>query len=354
HYDRFLIATGAVPRNPFPGGGLDGVFAVRHLEDGLRLLRRVQEGPSGRVAVVGGGYVGLEMAAAFRARGGKVHLLQRGPRLLSSMDADMTDGLAEWVGQAGVEVHLDAKVKGFAEGGTPGRLARVEARQDLDADLAVVAVGVEPATAFAVKAGVASTKEGHILVDDQMRTNFHDVWAAGDCVAARHLLTGRPTAVPLALPSNRMGRVAGDSIAASTERIPAPSLFFPGLLGTAIVRVFGLSFAQTGLTEQACKAEGIDCAASLVESKSKAGYMPEADDMAVKVVAERGTGKLLGVQVAGPEAAALRINAAAVALHAGLKVGRLAEVETAYAPHFSPVWDPLIVAAEQCAKEVRR
>ncbi|HEX2066898.1 MAG TPA: FAD-dependent oxidoreductase, partial [Candidatus Thermoplasmatota archaeon] len=144
HYDRFLIATGAVPRNPFPGGGLDGVFALRHLEDGLRLLRRVQEGRCGRVAVVGGAYLGLEMAAAFRARGSKVQLLQRGPRLLPSMDADMTDGLAEWVTQAGVEVHLDAKVKGFAEGGTPGRLARVEARQDMDVDLAVVAVGVAP------------------------------------------------------------------------------------------------------------------------------------------------------------------------------------------------------------------
>jgi NADPH-dependent 2,4-dienoyl-CoA reductase/sulfur reductase-like enzyme len=160
--------------------------------------------------------------------------------------------------------------------------------------------------------------------------------------------------MPLALPSNRMGRVAGDNIAASTESIPAPSLFFPGVIGTAITRVFGLAFAKTGLTEEECKAEGIDCATALVESKSKAAYMPDAGDMAVKVIAERGTGKLLGVQVASPEDAGLRINAAAVAIHAGLKVGKLAEVETAYAPPFSPVWDPLIVAAEQCTKEVRK
>lgn len=354
HYDKLLIATGAAPRNPIPGGDLEGVFAIRHLGDGLRLMERMQQSDCDCVAVVGGGYVGLEMAAAFQARASEVHLLQRGPRLLSSMDADITDGLNDWVEEAGIRVHLNAEVKRFSEGKAPGQLARVEAKKPLDVDTAIVAVGVQPATEFAVKAGVLATKEGHILVDDQMRTNFHDVWAAGDCVAARHILTGRPASVPLALPSNRMGRVAGDNIAASTESIPGPSLYFPGVIGTAITRVFGLAFAQTGLTEQACRAEGIDCVTALIESKSKAAYMPDAGDMAVKVVAEHTSGKLLGVQLVGPEDAGLRINAAAVAIHAGLKVGKLAEVETAYAPPFSPVWDPLIVAAEQCAKEVRK
>ncbi|MEA3203252.1 MAG: hypothetical protein QOI63_927 [Thermoplasmata archaeon] len=353
HYDKLLLATGATPRNPFPGGDLEGVFALRHLGDGLRLMARLQEAPCDRVAIVGGGFLGLEMAAAFQARAGEVHLLQRGPRLLTTFDADMTDGLPEWLGQAGIQVHLDADVKRFAEG-EPGQLGAVEAKKTIDADLAIVAVGVQPATEFAVKAGVASTKEGHLLVDDQMRTNFHDVWAAGDCVAPRHIVTGRPTPTALALPSNRMGRVAGDNIAASTETIPAPSLYFPGVVGTAITRVLGLAFAQTGLTEQACQAEGIECVSALVESKSQAAYMPDAADMAVKVVAERATGKLLGVQIAGPEDAGLRINAAAVALLAGMKVGKLADAETAYAPPFSPVWDPLLVAAEQCAKEIRR
>lgn len=353
HYDKLLIATGAAPRNPFPGGGLEGVFAIRHLGDGLRLMERLQAEACDTVAVVGGGYVGLEMAAALQARAGEVHLLNRGPRLLSSMDADITDGLNDWVEEAGIQVHLNADVKRFGEG-KAGQLGSVEAKKPLGVDTAIVAVGVQPATEFAVKAGVSATKEGHILVDDQMRTNFHDVWAAGDCVAARHILTGRPTSVPLALPSNRMGRVAGDNIAASTESIPGPSLYFPGVIGTAITRVFGLAFAQTGLTEQACKAEGIDCVTALIESKSKAAYLPDAADMAVKVVAEQGTGKLLGAQLVGPEESGLRINAAAVAIHAGLKVGKLAEVETAYAPPFSPVWDPLIVAAEQCAREVRK
>lgn len=351
HYDKLLIATGAEPRNEFPGRDLRGVFSVRHVGDGVRILRYLNEKKVDQVAVVGAGYVGLEMAAAFQVRGAEVHVYQRGPRVLTSMDADITDGLEQWLSEAGLHIHLNAKVTGFS--GTDGQLKRVDG-PDLDVDAALVAVGVRPVTDFAQKANVATTKEGHILVDDQMRTNYHDVWAAGDCVAPRHMVTGRPTPMALALPSNRMGRVAGDSIAASLEKIPAPSLFFPGVIGTVITRIYGLAFAQTGLTETAAKAEGMDVVSALIESKSKAGYMPGVSDMAVKVVAEAHSGRLLGVQLAGPEESGLRINAAAVALQAGLKVSKLAEVETAYAPSFSTVYDPIIVAAEQCAKLIRK
>lgn len=352
HYDKLLIATGSRARNPFKGGQLAGVHTVRHLDDGLRVTAQTLKAKN--VAVVGGGYLGLEMAAAFKARGVDVDLLTRGKRLLTSMDADITDGLTEWLEHAGITVHLEAGVKGFAAGKREGHLGSVEAKKDVAADAAVVAVGVEPATEFAVKSGIQTTKEGHILVDDNMHTNYHDVWAAGDCVAARHIVTGRPTAMPLALPANRMGRVAGDAIGASTEKIPGPCMYFPGVLGTTITHLFGLAFAQTGITLGQAKAEGIDAVAALIESKDKASYMPGAADMAVKVVAERGSGKLLGVQLACPSEAALRINAAAVALQAGMKVHKLAEIETAYAPHFSPVYDPLIVAAGECAKLIKK
>ncbi len=353
-YDKLLIATGSSPRNPFPGRDLAGVFTIRHVGDGVRLIRHLRESDTRRVAIVGGGYVGLEMASAFLELGADVHLLARGERLLSSMDPDMTDGLEEWIEEQGITLHRKADVKGFAPGKTPGGLGRVEAKNDLDVDLAVVAVGVEPNTQFAVKAGVHSTKTGHLLVDDNMHTNFHDVWAAGDCVAARHLVTGRPTPMALALPSNRMGKVAGDNIAASLSKIPAPSMSFPGVLGTQVTRVHGLAFAQTGITETEAKKEGMDPVAYLVESKTKAGYMPGVADMALKLVAEPGTGKLLGCQLAGPEEVALRINTAAVAIQAGLTAKKLAEVETAYAPPFSPVYDPIVVAAAELAKLVRK
>lgn len=355
HYDKLCIATGASALNPLKGGDLKGVFALRHAWDGVRLMEHVDSGKSKRFAIVGGGFVGLEMAEAFHKRGTEVHLFQKGPRLLTSFDADITDGLSEFAQAKGIKLHLDAEVKSLAEGKREGHAGVVRSNgKDVSVDGVLVAVGVKPSTGFATKAGVHALSTGHLLVDDTMRTNFHDMWAAGDCVAARHLITGRPTGMPFALPSNRMGRVAGDSIAASLERIPGAIQSFSGVVGTGIVRFFGLGFAQTGLNEAQARKEGFDVATSLVEAKSKAAYMPGSRDMAVKMVADRDSGKLLGVELAGPEDSVLRINAAAVALQAGMTARKLSEVETAYAPPFSMVWDPILVAASEIAKEIRK
>ncbi len=354
HYDKLCIATGTEAANPFKGGDLGGVFTLRHITDGVRLMEHVDSAKSKRIGIVGGGYIGLEMAEAFHKRGAEVHIITKG-RPLAAFDADMTDGLQGFLTEKGIQVHNDTEVKGLGAGRRQGQVGVIHTKgQDLHVDAVLVAVGVKPQTGFAAKAGIHALSSGHLLVDDQMRTNLHDVWAAGDCVAPRHIVTGRPTGLALALPSNRMGRVAGDNIAASTERIPGPSLFFPGVLGTTITRVFGLGFAQTGLSEEVAKKEGFDAVTSLVESKSHAAYMPEAHDMAVKLVADRDTGKLLGAQIAGPADSVLRIDAAAVAIQSGLTARNLADVETAYAPPFSPVWDPLLVAAGELAKKTRK
>lgn len=355
HYDKLCVATGTEAANPLKGGDLGGVFTLRHLPDGVRLMERIDSAKAKCVGIVGGGFVGLEMAEAFHKRGAEVHVVTKG-RLLPMFDADITDGLEPFLQERGIQVHSNTEVKGLAEGKRKGEVGLLETghKGGVPVDTALVAVGVRPQTAFATKSGVHALSSGHLLVDDNMRTNLHDVWAAGDCVAPRHLITGRPTGVALALPANRMGRVAGDSIAASTERIPGPSLLFAGVVGTALTRLFGLAFAQTGLTEEHAKKEGFDVATSLVESRNKAAYMPEAHDMAVKLVADRDTGKLLGAQLAGPAESALRINAAAVAIQAGLTVKKLAEVETAYSPAFSPVWDPMLTAASELAKDVRK
>lgn len=355
HYDKLCIATGSGPLNPLKGGDLKGVFALRHVWDGVRLMEHVDSAKAKRFAIVGGGPLGLEMAEAFHKRGTEVHLFQKGPHLLPQFDADITDGLDQFVEAKGITVHLDAEVTGLSEGKREGHAGTVHSnKKDVTVDGVLVAVGVKPSTGFATKGGVHALSTGHLLVDDNMRTNFHDVWAAGDCVAARHLITGRPTGMPLALPSNRMGRVAGDSIAASLERIPGPTQFFAGVVGTTVMRIFGLGFAQTGLNEKQARKEGFDVAVSLVESKSKAAYMPGSRDMALKMVADRDSGKVLGVELAGPEDSVLRINAAAVALQAGMTAKKLSEVETAYAPPFSTVWDPLLVAAGEIAKSVRK
>lgn len=354
HYDKLCIATGTEAANPFKGGDLGGVFTLRHITDGIRLMEHVDSAKAKRIGIVGGGFLGLEMAEAFAKRGAEVHLVTRG-RALPSFDADMTDGLQQFLTEKGIRVHADTDVKGLGEGKRKGQVGVIHAKgADIQVDAVLVAVGVKPQTGFATKGGIHALSTGHLLVDDQMRTNLHDVWAAGDCVAARHLITGRPAGVPLALPANRMGRVAGDNIAASTERIPGPSLFFPGVLGTTVTRIFGLGFAQTGLSQEEAKKEGFDIVTSLIESKSRAVYMPDAHDMAVKLVADKDSGKLLGAQIAGPADSVLRIDAAAVAIQAGLTARKLADVETAYAPPFSPVWDPLLVAAGELAKQTKK
>lgn len=355
HYDKLCIATGTEAANPFKGGDLGGVFTLRHLTDGIRLMEHIDSAKTKSVGIVGGGYLGVEMAEAFHKRGAEVHLVTKG-RVMPQFDADITDGLEPFLEERGIHVHSGTEVTALAAGKRQGKVGAVETKggKPIAVDTALVAVGLRPHTAFATKAGIHALSSGHLLVDDQMRTNLHDVWAAGDCVAPRHVITGRPTGVALALPANRMGRVAGDNIAASTELIPGPSLFFPGVLGTAITRIFGLGFAQTGLSEELAKKEGFDVATTLVESRNKAPYMPDSQDMAVKMVADRDSGKLLGVELAGPAESALRINAAAVAIQAGLTVKKLAEVETAYAPPFSLVWDPMLTAASQLAKDVKR
>lgn len=359
-YDKLLLAMGTEPLNPFPGGELEGVFTVRHIGDGVRLVQHVEASKGKRVGIVGGGFLGLEMAEAFQKRGAKVTLFQRGDRLLSMMDEDMTQGLDGMLTEAGVTVHLDAEVRGFApkegkakgeEGG--GRVGTVLAKKDVDIDAAVVAIGVRPATEWAIKTGLDCTPEGFLLTDTQMKTNLHDVYAAGDCVAATHLITEKPVPLPLALPANRMGRIAGENIAHAFGAEGGAS-HFTGVIGTQITQVFGLGIAMTGLTQTQAEAHDFEVASYLLEAPNKAGYMADVADMAVKLVADAGSGRLLGAQIVGPAESALRIDTVAVALRAKMNVRQLSEVETAYAPSFSPVYDPVINAATQLAKDLRK
>lgn len=355
-YDKLLLAMGTEPLNPFPGGELEGVFTLRHIGDGVRLLTHLESHKAKKVAIVGGGFLGLEMAEAFRRREAKVTLLQRGDRLMSMLDPDITQGLDAMLDEAGVHVVLNAEVKGFAprEGKGDGtRLGSVLADKDVDADAAIVAIGVRPATEWAVKAGLDCTPEGYILTDTQMKTNLHDVYAAGDCVAPTHLVTEKPTPMPLALPANRMGHVAGDNIAHAFGAEGAAQ-HFTGVVGTAVTQVFGVGIAKTGLTETEAKEHDFEALSFLLESPNKAAYMPDAADMAVKLVADGATGRVLGAQIVGPAESAIRIDMVAVALRAKMTVRQLAEVETAYAPTFSPVYDPVVNAATQLAKLLRK
>jgi NADPH-dependent 2,4-dienoyl-CoA reductase/sulfur reductase-like enzyme len=240
----------------------------------------------------------------------------------------------------GVDVRLGTPVEGFE----PGRVLLPEGGA-LDAELVVLGLGVTPNSELAGDAGADRGRRGALVVDRRQRTTLDGVYAAGDCCESHHLVSGRATHVALGTVANKQGRVAGINLGGGYAT-------FPGVVGTAITKVCELEVARTGLTEREAAAEGFAAVAATVEATTIAGYLPDARPMALKVVAERGTGRLLGGQIVGHERSAKRIDTLAVALHARLRVDELIDLDLAYAPPFSSTWDPVHHAARQLAKEI--
>ena len=235
-------------------------------------------------------------------------------------------------------MRLEHPVAGFAG---DERVRAVEAGgQHFPAEIVIVSVGVQPGVALARGAGIVLGSTGAVAVDDRQRTNISGIWAAGDVAEARHLVTGRPAYIPLGTTANKQGRVAGTN-AAGGEAV------FGGIVGTNVVKVFDLQAAQTGLSERRARAEGFAVETVSVTANARAHYMPEHPPIHVKLIYERGSQRLLGAQMVGVEGVAKRIDVAAAALHAGWTTEDLAGLDLAYAPPFAPVWDPILVAANQ-------
>ncbi|MDP9438509.1 MAG: FAD-dependent oxidoreductase [Actinomycetota bacterium] len=338
-YDRLLIATGASPVGlTIPGIGLSGVFNLDVMEDAISIQDHLRKHRPKRAVIAGGGYIGLEMAENLVRLGMHVTLVQRGDQLFSSVDTDVAAPIDGELERHGVDVSLCDTVVQACEG-SHGRVTDVLTSEGaVPADLVVMAVGVRPSVGLVRSAGVALGETGAIAVDERLRTNVPDVYAAGDCAEHYHRLLGRPAWVPLGTTANKQGRVAGRNAAGGDEA-------FSGILGTAITRVFDLEVARTGFTEGEAKAEGLDYVATTLDSRNHAGYMPDAKPLTVKLVAEKGTGRLLGAQAVGRGGADKRIDVAAAALYAGLTVEDLTRLDLEYAPPFNGVWDPLQVAA---------
>lgn len=335
-YDDLLLATGCEPEAPFAVEPLEGLFVVRHLENGAAMRAFLDAARPSRAVIVGGGYVGVEMAEAFVARGLRVTMVLRRRRTLGeSLDEEMSDRVLAALERAGVEVVV-AQATGVVGD------ARVEAVRttagDLPADVAVLATGVKARSDLARQAGCALADRDAVVVDRAMRTSVPHVYAAGDCATVWHRLLDRQVFLPLALGANRGGRVAGENVAGGRD-------LHPGVLGTAITRFFEWEVARTGLTEVEATAAGFDAVARTIEENAVAGYMPGASQVAVRLVLERGSGRLLGGQLVGGPGSGKRVDALATAIHAGLTASDLEEVDLAYAPPFSPVYDPLLIAA---------
>ncbi|MFF3644400.1 FAD-dependent oxidoreductase [Streptomyces sp. NPDC002564] len=347
-YDKLVVATGARPvRPPLPGIDAPGVHGVQTLDDGQALLDTLARTPGRRAVVIGAGYIGVEMAEALVHRGYAVTVVNRGKEPMSTLDPDMGRLVHDAMTGMGIDMVNDAEVTKILTG-DDGRVGAV-ATQDAEypADVVVLGIGVRPETALARAAGLPLGASGGLLTDLAMRVRGHaDVWAGGDCVEVLDLVSGRERHIPLGTHANKHGQVIGSNAGGGYAT-------FPGVVGTAVSKVCDLEIARTGLREKDARAAGLRFVTVTVESTSRAGYYPGAAPMTVKMLAERRTGRLLGVQIVGREGAGKRVDIAAVALTARMTVEQMTALDLGYAPPFSPVWDPVLVAARKAVAAVR-
>ncbi|MFD8567700.1 FAD-dependent oxidoreductase [Streptomyces sp. NPDC059639] len=350
-YDKLVIATGARPVRPeLPGIDAAGVHGVQTLDDGQALLDALRETSGRRAVVVGAGYIGVEMAEALLNRGYEVTVVNRGAEPMSTLDADM--GRLVHVAMTGMGITMvdDAEVTEIRTG-DDGRVRAVVTRDaEFPADVVVLGIGVRPETTLARAAGLPLGEHGGLLTDLAMRVRGPEaggvVWAGGDCVEVLDLVSRRERHIALGTHANKHGQVIGSNVGGGYAT-------FPGVVGTAVSKVCDLEIARTGLREKDARRAGLQYVTATVESTSRAGYYPGAAPMTVKMLAERRTGRLLGVQIVGREGAAKRVDVAAVALTAGMTVEQMTALDLGYAPPFSPVWDPVLVAARKAVAAVR-
>jgi NADPH-dependent 2,4-dienoyl-CoA reductase/sulfur reductase-like enzyme len=347
-YDKLVIATGARPIRPdLPGVDAPGVHGVQNLDDGQALLDTLAATGGRRAVVVGAGYIGVEMAEALINLGYEVTVVNRGKEPMSTLDPDMGRLVHRAMEGMGITMVDDAEVTKFLTG-DDGRV-RAVATDDAEypADVVVLGIGVRPETELARAAGLPVGDHGGLLTDLSMRVRGHDdIWAGGDCVEVLDLVSGRERHIPLGTHANKHGQVIGANVGGGYAT-------FPGVVGTAVSKVCDLEIARTGLREKDARRAGLQFVAVTIESTSRAGYYPGAASMTVKMLAERRTGRLLGVQIVGREGAGKRVDIAAVALTAGMTVEQMTALDLGYAPPFSPVWDPVLVAARKAVTAVR-
>ncbi|MDI9887490.1 FAD-dependent oxidoreductase [Streptomyces sp. HNM0645] len=348
-FDKLVIATGARPVRPrLPGIDAPGVHGVQTLDDGQALLDALGRTAGRRAVVVGAGYIGVEMAEALLKRGFDVTVVNRGEQPMATLDPDMGLLVHEAMDALGITTVDDADVTGIPTG-EDGRVRAVStAEGEYPADVVVLGIGVEPETTLAGAAGLPLGVYGGLLTDRAMRVRGHEnVWAGGDCVEVHDLVSGRERHVALGTHANKHGQVIGANVGGGYAT-------FPGVVGTAVSKVCDLEIARTGLREKDAREVGLRFVTVTVESTSRAGYYPDAAPMTVKMLAELRTGRLLGVQIVGREGAAKRVDVAAVALTAGMTVEQMTALDLGYAPPFSPVWDPVLVAARKATAAVAK
>jgi NADPH-dependent 2,4-dienoyl-CoA reductase/sulfur reductase-like enzyme len=346
-YSRLVLATGAEPARPtVPGIDLAGIFHVTNLQSTLALKRHLESRRARSAVIIGGGYIGLEMAEALVTRGIQVTMLQRSTGLFEAVDDDITSPIEKELNDHGVRLVKGAPVAALV-GDREGQVRRVTWENGgCETECVVLATGVRPRIKLAEQAGIQLGKTGAISVSDRMDTSESAIYAAGDCAEALHRVSERPVYFPLGTTANKQGRVAGENAAGGRAR-------FAGIVGTAAVKCFSLEIARTGLNLAQAKEAGFAARGATVRAAEHARYLG-GKDITVKLVADPSTGRLLGAQMVGVEGVAKRIDVFATTLQARMTVEQVAQLDLSYAPPFSTVWDPVLIAAQEMLRELKR
>jgi len=344
HYDKLLIATGADPIMPdVSGSDLPGVMALKSLQDGRRIKNFITPKNVKQVVIIGMGYIALEMCDSLHALGIKVSMVKPNPRFLPWLEENLAAVVKNTVTSNAVQVHAGHRVQRIVQTGTGYRVVCRDLT--LDCDMVLVGIGVTPNSEMAAAADIELGPRSAIAVDRFLKTSDADIYAAGDCADAFHVVTGQKTWMPLALRASRAGWAVADNVCGR-------QLQLPGVAGSAAFKVFDMQVAGTGLNLEQARQAGFDPVENMIKTQSRGHAYPGAAAIRVNMIGDRRTGRLLGVQMVGREGVAHRINAPAVALHGQMTVAQFSQTDLAYAPPFGPTWDPCLTAANQLLKKL--
>ncbi|MEG0913101.1 MAG: FAD-dependent oxidoreductase [Oscillospiraceae bacterium] len=336
-YDKLILSPGAKAVRP-ELSGIDNkrIFTLRTVEDTLCIKEFINADKPKRAVVVGGGFIGLEMAENLVNLGIETTLLQRGGQVLPPLDYDMACEVRAYLQSMGLKIRLNESISGFSENN--GVLfTELKDKPPVESDLVILAIGVVPETHLAKEAGLVLGAKESIAVNEHMQTSEPDIYAVGDAVEVRHFVTGSKALIALAGPANKQGRIAADNICG----IPSK---FSGSQGSSVIKLFDMTAASTGINEKTAKAEGIAYDKAVTYSASHATYYPGSTDLTIKTVFDAVSGKILGAQIVGFDGVDKRIDVLATAIHAGMTAAQLAELDLAYAPPYSSAKDPVNMA----------
>ncbi len=345
-YDRLIIATGANTVSlPLANPLFKNVFYVRNLSDGMGIKSLLESGKVKDAAIIGGGYIGLEMAEALHKWGIKTSIIEKALKILPRSSDEINDILMTALLQKNITIYLNNELRQINGASDEAELI-LASGPILRVQLIIVAIGVKPNVDFAQSGGVALGKTGAISVSPKMATNIHNVYAAGDCAEAHHRITNRNHYVPLGTTANKQGRVAGINAAGGHA-------IFKGILGSMAVKVFDIHVARCGLCSDGALKYGFKAESVFIAAHSRASYFPSGSPVWIKLVFEKRNGRLLGAEMAGEEGIAKRVDIFATALQQKMTVFDICALDLTYAPPFAPVWDPVLIAAREAAKKVK-